>query len=175
MPAVTGPALVVAGLLIVAGAQKVVDPTMTVGALRSMGLPVSPLGVRAGSAAELSLGLLAVVNGGRVAWGLVALSYVAFAAFVLAALRRGTMIGTCGCFGREETPPHVAHVALNAFLAGVAAWAVTADGRPADALARHPGSAIFVLVLAALATGLLYAAYVLLPRALSVEANRPTR
>jgi hypothetical protein len=42
MPALTGPALVAAALLALAGAQKVVDPTMTVGALRALGLPAAP-------------------------------------------------------------------------------------------------------------------------------------
>src|SRR3546814_7851889 len=90
---------------------------MTVGALRAMRLPSSALLVRAGSAAELVLGVAAIVVGGAVLWWLVAVSYLAFAGFVLAALRKGTMIGTCGCFGREETPPHWSHVALNVVLA----------------------------------------------------------
>src|SRR3546814_14242722 len=105
MPALTLPALVLAALLALAGAQKVLDPTMTVGALRAMRLPSSPLLVRVGSAAELVLGVAAIVVGGAVLWWLVAVSYLAFAGFVLAALRKGTMIVTCGCFGREETPP----------------------------------------------------------------------
>src|SRR3546814_12878959 len=117
MPALTLPALVLAALLALAGAQKVLDPTMTVGALRAMRLPSSPLLVRVGSAAELVLGVAAIVVGGAVLWWLVAASYLAFAGFVLAALRKGTMIGTCGCFGREETPPHWSHVALNVVLA----------------------------------------------------------
>ena len=40
--------------------------------------------------------------------------------------RRGTMIGSCGCFGREETPPHPSHVVLNLVLAAVASPHATA-------------------------------------------------
>ena len=48
MPALTGPAIVAAALLALAGAQKLVDPTMTVGALRALHLPSSAWLVRAG-------------------------------------------------------------------------------------------------------------------------------
>src|SRR3546814_13382738 len=142
MPALTLPALVLAALLALAGAQKVLDPTMTVGALRAMRLPSSPLLVRVGSAAELVLGVAAIVVGGAVLWWLVAVSYLAFAGFVLAALRKGTMIGTCGCVGREETPPHRDHVALNRVPAvGGAAVAPQSPGPPLGALATEPGPA----------------------------------
>jgi hypothetical protein len=121
---VLGPALVAAGLLAVAGAAKVIDPTMTAGALREMGLPSSAGLVRVGAAAELALGIAAIVVGGPVLWGMVALSYAAFAVFVTAALATGRPIGTCGCFGRVDTPPARWHVALNVALAlGAAVYA----------------------------------------------------
>jgi hypothetical protein len=114
-------AVAAAAVLAIAGAAKLLDPTMTVGALRVMGLPSAPWLVRIGSAAELALGVVAVVVGGAVLWGLVAVSYLAFAAFVIAALASGRPIGSCGCFGRDDTPPTWWHVVLN-----VAAAAVTA-------------------------------------------------
>lgn len=167
MPAVTGPALVAAALLALAGAQKVLDPSMTVGALRALRLPASPGLVRVGAASELALGALALGVGGPVIWWLVAASYVAFGGFVLAALQRGTMIGSCGCFGREDTPPHATHVGLNVALAAVALWASRAlSGAPIDELGDHPAQGAAVLVLSAGALYLLYAAYVVLPRAL---------
>ena len=106
MPALTAPLLVAALLLVAAGGAKAVDPTMTVGALRALGLPSASLMVRAGAVAEALIGVLAIVVGGAVWWSLVAASYLAFAAFVVVALRAGSMVGSCGCFGREETPPH---------------------------------------------------------------------
>ena len=167
MPALTGPAVVLAALLALAGAQKLLDPTMTVGALRALRLPSSPLLVRIGSAAEVALGVGAIVVGGPVLWALVALSYLAFAAFVVAALRQGTMIGSCGCFGREETPPHPSHVAFNLGLTGLAVTvALVSPGPPMEAVIEAPGEGAVVLALAGLALFLLQAAFVELPRTL---------
>ena len=169
MPALTAPALVAAALLSLAGAQKLLDPTMTVGALRALRLPASPRLVRVGSLGELVLGVAAIAIGGSLVWWLVAVSYLGFAAFVLVAMRRGTMIGSCGCFGRDETPPHPIHVVLDAGLAAVAvAMAVWSPGPPLQALIDHPGTAVAVVVSAAVALGLLYAAFVDLPRTLTL-------
>lgn len=167
MPALTGPALVVAALLALAGGQKVLDPTMTVGALRALRLPASAGSVRTGAGFELALGVTSIVVGGAALWALVALSYLAFAAFVVAALRNGTMIGSCGCFGRDETPPHISHVLLNVGLAVVAVVVALVRPDPVlDSLTSHPATGVAVVVVSALALGLLYAAYVDLPRAL---------
>jgi hypothetical protein len=175
VPALTGPALVAAALLGLAGAQKLVDPTMTVGALRALRLPGSPLLVRIGSAVELAIGVAAIVVGGVVLWWLAAASYVAFAVFVVAALRNGTMIGSCGCFGREDTPPHVTHVALNLALAGVAvAVALTSPGALVDVLGDDVGEGVAVTTLAAIALYALRGAYVELPRALAAARTAST-
>lgn len=172
MTVLLGPALMLAGLLLLAGAQKVLDPVMTVGALRALGLPASLALVRLGAAAELALGALALSIGGPVLWGLVALSFLAFAAFVSVALREGSMIGTCGCFGREDTPPHPLHVAVNLALAGVAATlALRVEGSPAAALSEEPVSGAVLVALAGVGVYLLYAMYVELPRALSAARS----
>lgn len=171
MPAILGPALVAAALLSLAGAQKVLDPAMTVGALRALHLPSSPMLVRAGSAVELAIGAGAIAGGGSVLWALVALSYVSFSVIVVAALRAGTMLGTCGCFGREDTPPHASHVVLNLGLAA-------ASGLPAIAgragITELPSSSLARLgigALLALALVLVYKCYIELPRLFSAEAS----
>lgn len=167
MPTLTGPALTAALLLVFAGATKAVDPAMTAGALRALRLPSSKILVRLGAAAELLLGLLAVIAGWVAVWWLVAASYLAFAAFVVAALRAGTMLGSCGCFGREDTPPHPLHVVIDVALAATAAAAAVRDvGAPLDAIADAPGEGLLVGGLSVLAVVLLYAAFVDLPRAL---------
>lgn len=167
MPVLAGPALVAAALIVLAGAQKLVEPTMAVGALRSLRLPGSPMLVRAGSCGEMVIGLMAIVDGGPLWWGLVALSYGAFALFVLAALRAGTMIGSCGCFGREETPPHFLHVGIDVVLAGIAAAMAARSGPELmTALVDEPGAAVPLVSLSAISIFLLYAAFVYLPRAL---------
>jgi Methylamine utilisation protein MauE len=167
MPALTGPAFTAALLLAVAGASKAIDPAMTAGALRALGLPSSRSLVRAGAAAELLLGLLAMTAGWGFVWWLVAASYLAFAAFVVAALRAGTMVGSCGCFGREDTPPHPLHVVIDVALAATAAAAaVRGVGSPLDAIADAPGEGAVVAGLSLLAVLLLYGVLVDLPRAL---------
>jgi hypothetical protein len=175
MDALTGPALAAATMLVLAGAQKLLDPSLTVGALHALRLPSWPWLVRLGSAAELAIGVAAVAVGGRIVWWLIALSYVAFAAFVIAALRQGTMIGSCGCFGREETPPHPSHVVLNAGLAVLAgAAALSRPGAVAAELVQHPGAAVAVVPMTAFVVYLLYAAFVQLPRTLVAgRAIRP--
>jgi hypothetical protein len=165
VPALTVPSAVAALLLVLAGAGKVVDPTMTVGALRALRLPASRFAVRIGSAAELALGGLAFAVGGAGLWWAVAASYLAFGAFVFVALRRGTMIGSCGCFGREETPSHAIHVVLDLLLVAVAAvTAAVSPAAPLDAITEQPG--IAVLAITAVALFLLHAAFVELPRTL---------
>jgi hypothetical protein len=167
VPALTVPSTVAALLLVLAGAGKVVDPTMTVGALRAMRLPAAPWAVRGGSLVEIALGMLAVTVGGAVLWWAVALSYLAFGAFVFTALRRGTMIGSCGCFGRDETPPHAVHVVLDLGLVSFAALtAVVSPGAPVDAITDAAGTGVALVTMTAVALFLLYAAFVELPRAL---------
>jgi hypothetical protein len=166
MPALTGPALTAALLLAFAGAAKAVDPVMTVGALRTLGLPSSRTWVRMGAAAELLVGLLAAAVGWAWVWWLVAASYLAFAAFVVAALRAGTMVGSCGCLGREDTPPHPVHVVVDVALATTAAAAVLGVGAPLDAIADAPGKGSVVAGLSVLSVFVLYVVLVDLPRAL---------
>ena len=165
MPALTGPALVAAGLLVLAGAQKLLDPTMTVGALRALRLPVvahaRPGGRRRRARPRRRRHRR---RRRRSSGGLVAASYLAFGAFVAAALRSGTMIGSCGCFGREETPPHPLHLVLDLALAGLAgAVAVWSPEAPVDALGDAPGQGTVLVLLVGLALYLLHAAFVELP------------
>jgi hypothetical protein len=113
-------ALVAAGVLAYAGAAKVLDPTMTAGALRAMGLPVPRWLVRVGAGAEVALAVAAVVWGGGLLWALVGVSYTLFAGFVVFALVSGRPIGSCGCFGRVDIPPTWLHVVVNCALGAVA-------------------------------------------------------
>jgi hypothetical protein len=104
-------------LLLAAGAAKVAEPRRTVGALRALGWPSSPVLVRMAAAAEALLGAAALVVGGPVVGVLVAASYLGFAMFTAVALRSGKPIGSCGCFGEADTPPQPLHVAVNLVLA----------------------------------------------------------
>lgn len=107
------PYLVACGLLLVAGMAKALDPTMTVGALDRLGLHCAPAAVRVGGAAEALLAVTAALSGNRLLALLVGTSYAVFSAYVLVALGRHAPIGTCGCFGRADTPPSLVHVILD--------------------------------------------------------------
>jgi hypothetical protein len=130
MDAVTAPYLAAGLLLVAAGAGKTFEPLSLVRALRAAGLRVrAPLlarWVRVLAAAEAGVGLAALVHPSRVAAGLVALSYFGFTAFVLRALRSGSPLASCGCFGKTDTPPTPGHAFVTALLA-VAAGLIAVD------------------------------------------------
>lgn len=120
MHALAGPFLAAAALLVLAGAAKVLDPAPLVRALRSLGLPGGPLVVRLAAAAEVVVGVAALLTGSRAAALAVAASYALFTAVVVRGLLRGGVLASCGCFGRADTPPTRAHVAVTAAAALVA-------------------------------------------------------
>jgi hypothetical protein len=135
LTAVTGAAGL---LLLAAGAAKVVDPSRTAGALAAVGWPSAAGLVRAGAGAEALVGAAVLVVPGPVPATLAALGYTGFAVFVVAALRSGNPVGTCGCFGRADTPPHPVHVAVVVTLAAACGAAAAGGSDPlADAGAGH--------------------------------------
>lgn len=133
MSTLAGPFLVAIVLLGAGGALKVVRPAFTARAMGEMGLPASPTAVRAGALVELAIAAGALVGGGRPLAALVAASYAGFALFVLAALRRGVPLSSCGCFGADDTPPTATHLALT-LAAAVVAGAVAVTGSGAGGL-----------------------------------------
>lgn len=122
--------LAAAGLLVVAGLPKVLDPGDLVRAVRSVGPRVHPLLVRAFALAEVLAGSAAILLPGRPAFAAVAVLHAGFTAFVLVALSRGGVIASCGCFGRADTPPTRAHAFVTGLLALAAAGLTVAP--PAD-------------------------------------------
>ncbi len=169
MAALAGPFIVTTALLGAGAALKVARPATTARALGEMGLPGSPALVRVGAAAELAIATAAALDGSRPFAALVAASYLAFAAFVAAALRRGVPLSSCGCFGAEDTPPTAVHLGLNlaaAATAGAVALGL-ADGGGLAAVADMDASlllrAAFVLSTAT-ATWFAYVALTQLPR-----------
>jgi hypothetical protein len=164
MDALAGPYLAAAALLALAGAAKLRDPLPLVRALRSAGLPAPVAAVRAAAGAELLLGVVAATTGSRPTAVGVALSYAAFTAFVLVALRRGGVLASCGCFGKADTPPTRTHVALTAAVTAVAAAvAVRPVGTLPDLLATQPGHGVPLLVATAAVAVTAYLVLALLP------------
>jgi hypothetical protein len=115
-----GPFVIAALLLAAGGVLKAVRPGDTATALAAVGLPRSTVPVRVGGALEALVGVAALAVGGALPAILVGVSYAAFAAFVLVALRAGTPVASCGCFGKVDTPPSPLHVVVDLAAAGVA-------------------------------------------------------
>lgn len=145
-----------AGLVLaLAGAAKVARPHDTARALRAAGLPGAASLVRAGAAAEVVIGVAAVVTGSRLASALVAVSYLAFAVFVGQALMRRLPLATCGCMGEPDSPPTIAHVVIDLGLATVAAVAVVDPVTDVGhQLRAHPAEAVVLAALVAVAVHL---------------------
>lgn len=99
-------------LLAVAGVAKIVEPTFTSGALLATGLPSGVGIVRLLGMAELMAGVAGLVFGGPLA-APAALFYAGFSIFTVNALRRDVPLQSCGCFGREDTPPSMIHLGFN--------------------------------------------------------------
>jgi len=148
MDLLAGPFALAAVLLVVGGSAKAVRPRDTAHALTALGLPGREGLVRALAGAELIIGLGALVVAGPLFAGLVALSYGLFVVFVVAALRSGHPISSCGCFGKVDTPPSVIHVTVNFVAAVVALAAVFADDLSMPHILAHQplAGAPFVLL-----------------------------
>jgi hypothetical protein len=121
-----GPFLAAAGLLVVAGVPKIIDPLPLVRALRTAGMPAGRVLVRAFAILEVAIGGWALVAPGRLSAALVGAAYLVFTAFVALVLTRGGVLGSCGCFGKPDTPATRSHLVLTA-VAAITALAVTID------------------------------------------------
>ncbi len=117
------------GLLILAGVAKAVRPDDTARAFvlllneRTAHLPgivMMRRAVRVGAAAELMVGVLALMFPRPNTAALVAASYFLFVIVTAYAGRSGGPLATCGCFARPDTPATTLHVMLNAVLLAAA-------------------------------------------------------
>jgi hypothetical protein len=168
-----GPFAIAAALLAIGGASKVVRPRDTAQALTAVGVPLprfvsARLLVRLGGVAEVVIGGGALLTGGDVFASLVAVSYLAFTGFVVAALRSGKPISSCGCFGKVDTPPSPVHVGLDLAFAGVAvAAAIVGDVALPDVLADQPLLGLPFLFLLVIGCSLVFLAFSALPKTMA--------
>lgn len=176
MSAWSGPYLIAVLLVVGAGIGKAVDPTMTVGALRGVGLRVPAGVVRTFGAVEAVLGIGAVATGNRGLALAIAVSYLGFTAFVLVALARRLPIGSCGCFGRVDTPPSWLHVVVNVGAIASSIGVAVGDGRSIfHGFADQPLAGVPFALLGLVGT---YAAFTLLtvvPALLRAPSPNPVR
>ena len=167
MTPAAGPFAIAASLLVAGGLLKTARPGDTATALRQSGLPATPVLVRAGGLIEVGVGAAALVTGDRVAAILVALSYAVFAGFVAVALRRGTPLASCGCFGKEDSPPTRLHVVLTAAAAAAAvAVAVQPGVGLGDVVRAQPLGGVPFLALVVCGVSFAYVALTSVPRLL---------
>ncbi len=122
----TGPYLVAAGVLAVAGVAKVRSPGGASRALDAVGLPAPSVAVRLLGAIELGLAIGCITSPSTTMAILLAGAFGVFAVFVGYLLVRRIEVPTCGCFGERDTPPSVVHVVFNVGAAGAALLAVAA-------------------------------------------------
>ena len=121
-------AAIFSALLILTGIAKLRRPNDTARALRSMNIPVPRLTTSLVASGEVVVGACALVLGSSLLFAVQAGLYTAFLIWVAAALVKDVPIASCGCLGREDTPPYWGHVILNG-IAVVASAAAAISGQ----------------------------------------------
>ena len=119
-----------AGLLLAAGAAKLMQPGATAQALLDAGMPGSRSAARVVGGTEIAVGIWALARpsaGGALALGVL---YLAFAAFLAYVLRVHPDAGSCGCAGPTRVPPNRLHLALNMIAAAAGISLAVAGGAP---------------------------------------------
>lgn len=119
-------ATIALGLLGASGVVKLIDPDPTTGAMSTANLPSSHTLSRTLGIVEIATAVMALAMGGVALFVGVGL-YVAFAVFTAMALYKRLPIQSCGCFGRDDTPPTRLHLGYNV-VAFVALLAVATLG-----------------------------------------------
>lgn len=115
--ALTPPLLVAAAVLAIAGLAKLRAPNGAVRALHSLGVPASPLLVRAFALGEVALATWALIHPSRLVVALLAAAYASFALITGALARRHA---SCGCFGAASPPASAAQASISTAFAAVA-------------------------------------------------------
>jgi hypothetical protein len=98
-------------LLIITGIAKLASPHDVERALVSLGLPRIRYAGGIIGAVEVLIGIAAFFSTrALLAQGLL---YLAFAVWILLALRRDVPLASCGCLGKDDTPPTWGHLVMN--------------------------------------------------------------
>jgi len=105
-------AAIALGLLGASGVVKLIDPDPTTGAMGAAGLPSSRSLSRSLGLFEILTAIVALSVGGAAVIAGAGL-YASFAAFTSFALYKRLPIQSCGCFGRDDTPPTRLHLGYN--------------------------------------------------------------
>jgi hypothetical protein len=146
------PALATSVLLIATGSAKALHPNTA-----AVGLPLIRTQRRATTTnrvvgvIEVVVGLAGVVIGSRLIDAVTAALFVGFGVVSLVGVR--SQAPTCGCVGKTDTPPTMAHVAMSAIFAGVAAVAAAVGDRSSllAVASRHSTAIDIGLIVSSLA------------------------
>jgi len=146
-------------LLAASGVAKALDPDPTRGALKAARLPASsPAVVLLGLGEVVAASVGIVIGGGWLAPA--AILYLGFTGFTFAAVRGRIPVQSCGCFGRDDTPPTTFHIFYNV-IATMALGYLTITGQSA---VPWSGSATEVALFLAFSVIGGYLSYLLLAR-----------
>jgi hypothetical protein len=163
-------AAIALGLLGAAGVAKTVDPEPTAGAMRASRLPSKTWVVRLLGVVETAAAVLGLAVGGL--WVIpAALLYLGFLVFTWLAVRNVVPVQSCGCFGREDTPPSWFHVGFNLVALLGLLGVVATDGSPV----AWDAPVIQILVYLGFAALGTFLSYLLLTRLPQTLALSPTR
>lgn len=130
-------------LLILTGIAKLRRPNDTARALGAMNIPMPRVATGLLASMEVIVGAGALVLGSSLLLGVQAGLYTLFLAWVAAALVKEVPIASCGCLGREDTPPYWGHVILNVVAVAASATAAITGQVP---ISGFPELAAFLLV-----------------------------
>jgi hypothetical protein len=121
--------------------------------LVSLGLPRVPYAGGIIGVIEILVGIAAFFSApALLAQGLL---YLAFVGWILVALRRDVPLASCGCLGKDDTPPTWGHLVLNVLAAGMSL------GAAATAPLDFPGGLEGIAMIVVIAVGV-FLAYVVL-------------
>lgn len=176
IPAPTGPVLAGAALIALAAPGKLRMPAPTVRALQSAGLPASAAAVRGLAFAELGLGSWVAFAPSRWSVTGLAVAYLGFAVFVVVASRRGGSLSSCGCFGRDDTPPTRLHLVITLGLAAAGLMGVVHGTMSVQSVLSEGVLGLTLVVAVTLLTSLLWVCMALHPRVSTAAklSSRPT-
>ena len=163
-------ATIALGLLGASGIAKLIDPNPTTGAMSAAHLPSSNWLTYLLGLVEVCAAVLALVIGGLTVV-VAALLYLGFALFTFAAVQNRIPVQSCGCFGREDTPPTALHVAFNA-VALIALAFVAWSGTPAVDWELPITQLLLYLTFAAVGVSASYLTLTRLPQLLALASQR---
>lgn len=101
------------GLLLVTGAAKLHRPADTANAIRQLGVPASLVLTYLLALVEVGVGSLVLFTRDLGAFAAQAALFAVFLGWVVWSMRSGVALASCGCLGRDDTPPYWGHVVVN--------------------------------------------------------------